>query len=161
MLDWLTIIFLLLLGLIFLVGEVFFLPGVTIMGIIGAIFSGAGIYLSYSYFGSEVGNIVLMLTVIANASALFYSLKSGVWQKFALKKSIKSKVNEDDPIYILNEGDVGTAKTTLRPVGDAEISGARFEVTSSKGLIDVGKPIKVVKIEGRKIFVEEIKSLEN
>ncbi len=161
MLDWLTIIFLLLLGLIFLIGEVFFLPGVTIMGIIGAIFSGLGIYLSYSYFGSEVGNIVLMLTVIANAAAFFYSLKGGIWQKFALKKSIKSKVNEDDPIYILNEGDLGIAKTTLRPVGDAEISGARFEVISSKGLVEVGKTIKVVKIDGRKIFVEEVKSLES
>ncbi|MCU0390316.1 MAG: NfeD family protein [Thermoflexibacter sp.] len=161
MIEWLTVFFLLLLGLIFLLAEMFFIPGITIAGILSVIFSGAGVYLSYSYFGSDVGNIIFLITAAINAVSVFYGFKSNLWQKFALNKSINSKVNEDIPVYILNVGDIGITKTILRPIGDAEISGENFEVRSISGMIDVNKQIKIVRIEGKKIFVEEIKSLTN
>jgi membrane-bound ClpP family serine protease len=159
MITWLTVILLLLLGLFFLLAEMFFIPGITVAGILGVLFSAAGIYLSYDYFGSDVGNIIFFITALINTVSFFYSFKSGLWKKFALNKSINSKVNEEEPIYILNEGDIGVAKTTLRPIGMAEINGNKFEVSSSSGMVDVGKQIKIIRIDGKKIVVEEIKSL--
>ncbi|TAH19844.1 MAG: hypothetical protein EAZ08_07195 [Cytophagales bacterium] len=159
MIEWLTVIFLLLLGVVFLLGEMFFIPGITIAGLFGVAFSGAGIYLSYSYFGSEVGNMLFFISLLINVIAFFYSFKSGLWKKFALNKVINSRVNEEEPIYLLDEGDVGIATTTLRPMGMIEVNGHKFEVSSDTGMIDVGKPVKIVRIEGRKILVEEIKSL--
>ncbi len=159
MIEWLTVISLLLLGLVFFIGEVFFIPGITIAGLLGVAFSGAGVYLSYSYFGSDVGNMIFFASVLINSITFFYSFRSGLWKKFALNKSISSRVNEEDPIYILNEGDVGIASTMLRPMGMVEIGGNKFEVSSNSGLIDVGKPVKIVRIDGRKILVEEVKSL--
>lgn len=161
MIEWLTVIFLLLLGVVFLLGEMFFLPGITIAGLFGVAFSGAGIYLSYSYFGSDVGNMLFLVSVLVNALAFFYSFRSGLWKKFALNKVINSRVNEEDPLYLLNEGDIGIATTTLRPVGMVEVNGHRFEMSSDAGMIDVGKPVKIVRIDGRKILVEEIKRLES
>jgi membrane-bound ClpP family serine protease len=160
MIEWLTVISLVLLGLVFLIGEMFFLPGITIAGLLGLVFSGTGIYLSYSYFGSEVGNLIFLFSVLINSFTFFYSFRSGLWKKFALNKSISSRVNEEDPIYILNEGDIGIASTTLRPMGMIEIRGNKFEVNSNSGLIEVGKSVKIIRIDGRKILVEEIKSLE-
>lgn len=161
MIEWLTVIFLLLLGILCLFGEMFFLPGITIAGLFGVLFSGAGIYLSYSYFGNDIGNTIFFVTMLINAVAFFYSFKSGLWKKFALNKTINSRVNEEEPIYILNEGDVGIAATSLRPMGMIEIKGNKFEVSSSSGMIDVGKQVKIVRIDGRKITVEEIKSLNS
>ena len=109
MIEWLTVIFLLLLGVIFLLAEMFFIPGITIAGLFGVAFSGAGIYLSYSYFGDDVGNMILLISLLINAITFFYSFKSGLWKKFALNKVINSRVNEEDPIYMLNEGDIGVA----------------------------------------------------
>jgi membrane-bound ClpP family serine protease len=159
MIEWLTVVFLLLLGIIFLLGEMFFLPGITIAGLFGIAFSGAGIYLGYSYFGDEVGNLLLLISMLVNAITFFYSFKSGLWKKFALNKVINSRVNEEDPVYMLNEGDVGIASTSLRPMGMIEVYGHKFEVVSNAGMIDVGKPVKILRIDGRKILVEEIKSL--
>ena len=159
MIEWLTVIFLLFLGMICLLGEMFFIPGITIAGLFGVLFSGAGIYLSYSYFGNDIGNIIFFVTALINTAAFFYSFKSGLWKKFALNKAINSRVNEEDPVYILNEGDIGIATTTLRPMGMIEIQGNKFEVSSNSGMIDVGKQVKIVRIDGRKITVEEVKRL--
>jgi membrane protein implicated in regulation of membrane protease activity len=44
-------------------------------------------------------------------------------------------------------------------MGMIEIKGNKFEVSSNTGMIDVGKQVKIVRIDGRKITVEEVKSL--
>ena len=44
-------------------------------------------------------------------------------------------------------------------MGMIEVHGHKFEVSSNSGMVEVGKPIKIIRIDGRKIFVEEVKSL--
>ncbi len=50
-------------------------------------------------------------------------------------------------------GATGVSKTSLHPVGTAEIEGARVEVIARSGAIDAGTPIRVVEVRGNEIFV--------
>ena len=56
-----TIIALLVIGLALLVVEVVFVPGTTVVGVIGVIFAGAGVIITYRYFGSAAPSISIMI----------------------------------------------------------------------------------------------------
>lgn len=49
----------------------------------------------------------------------------------------------------------GAALTDLRPVGTAEIEGARIQVLAEGGLIDKGRPVRVTSVEGTVVKVRE------
>jgi len=116
----------------------------------------AGISWSFSEFGSPVGWSVTAITALVSAGVVVYTFKIGAWKRFALKQAIDSKVNEDRPIE-LTVGDRGQARSALRPIGKADFAGSEFEVRSLGELIKTGTKIKIIKLEGRKIFVEPIK----
>jgi membrane-bound serine protease (ClpP class) len=50
-------------------------------------------------------------------------------------------------------GRTGTALSPLRPAGIADIDGARVDVVSDGGFIDVGTPIEVTRVDGNRIVV--------
>ena len=153
--DWVIIIFLLVLGLAFLVAEVIFVPGTTIVGIVGLIAMIYGIYHSYSTFGDTVGHWVLLGSGIAGVAAVVLSLRSKAWEKFSLNKRHLSRVNEDVPVTF-KKGDRGEAISSLRPMGTAEFNGVQVEVTSTGGHISRGEKLEVVKVTDRKVYVERI-----
>ena len=93
--DWVTVILLLIGGIILIVVEIIFIPGTTIVGIIGVAFLVFGVIIGYSKFGSQTGTIILVTTLVTGAGVTFFSFKAGVWQRFSLKNTNKSKFNED------------------------------------------------------------------
>lgn len=156
MIIWVVIIGLILFGLGLIIVEVIFVPGTTIVGILGIILAGFGVYLSFTNFGNNVGTIVLVGTGIIATLALVISFRKGVWKKFALKDQISSKFNEHIEIST-QEGDEGVALSSLRPFGKAEIKERVFEVKTNGNYVDAGEKIKVIKIDKNKIIVEPIK----
>ena len=42
----------------------------------------------------------------------------------------------------------------LRPVGTADFDGVKLEVLAEGEFIEAGKPVRVVRVEGRKIVVD-------
>ena len=114
-----------------------------------------GIYLSFEYFGTTTGWWVTGGSSFFFLIALVYSFKSGTWDRFSLKHSIDSKVNEDLTIS-LKPGDIGKALSALRPVGKAEFEDAEYEVTSLGDYVESGAEIRIIKIEVNKVFVETI-----
>jgi membrane-bound ClpP family serine protease len=153
MMEWLTISALILIGIGLIIIEIIFVPGTTIVGILGFAMSGYGIYLGYDYFGNTTGHIVLTSSVILAFVCIFYSFKSGAWKKFANKSAIKSKVNEGLTID-LKEGDLGQSTSSLKPIGKGIFNDKEYEVTSQGNFITEKQPIKIIKIEKNKIFVE-------
>jgi len=154
MLEWLTVLALLIFGLALFILEVIFIPGTTVVGIVGFLSSILGVYLSYSYFGTTIGLITMSAAVLFNVGALYYSFKSGLWQKLALKKTISSKVNEDQPQ--LNLGQKGVTLSALRPMGMAEFMGETREVQTTGKFLDQNTAVEIIKIEGKKIVVQPI-----
>ena len=155
MLEWFFVIGLVLFGLSLIIVEIIFIPGTTIVGIIGLVFAGFGIYLSYDYFGSSTGTIVLVASGVISLAVFGISIRSGVWRKFALKGAIKSKVNEDLTVD-LAIGDKGILVSALRPIGKAEFTNKIYEVRTTGNFLDAGKEVQITKIQVNKIYVERI-----
>jgi membrane-bound ClpP family serine protease len=152
---WIIIIALLLIGLALIVAELVFIPGTTVVGILGFIFSAAGIIISYKHFGSDIGFYILIGMSAITLVTLFYSFRSGSWSRFSLKSSIKSKVNEG-MVDTLHVGDEGKTISTLRPIGKAEFHNKQFEVKTGGDYVDSGTPIRIVLIHSNQILVEPI-----
>jgi len=155
MVEWITVISLILFGLFLVVAEIIFVPGTTLVGIVGFIFLITGIGFSFNYFGSETGWIIVGVTSVASGLILYYSFKVNVWSRFSLKSSIDSKVNEGE-LDALTVGAEGEAVSALRPIGKAEIENKMYEVKTLGEYLDSGSKIRVIKIVSNQIIVEPI-----
>ncbi|MEO1256227.1 MAG: NfeD family protein [Bacteroidota bacterium] len=153
--DWLVISGLLLFGTFLIIAEVIFVPGTTVVGILGAIFSAYGIYLGYDYYGSSTGTIILIISLIANLAALIFAFKSKSWERFSLKESLKGKHNDGIKIDI-QVGDQGLTISSLKPIGKALFNNQEIEVRSNGGFISENVEIEILKIDSSKIFVQPV-----
>jgi membrane-bound ClpP family serine protease len=155
MIMWLVVSALILVGLTLIIVEIVFIPGTTVVGLLGLIFTIVGIAFSYTYFGSEVGFYVLLGTGIVSAGALYLSFRKGAWNKFSNKSTIDSKVNEGMAAH-LNAGEEGISISALRPMGSAEFHGKIFEVKTNGEFVNNGIKVRIVKIQSNDILVEPI-----
>lgn len=152
--EWITVIGLLLFGIALIIIEVIFVPGTTIVGIAGFIVAGFSVYLTYDYFGSDVGNIFLIVAAICGIVAVILSFRSNAWQKLSLKEVNSGKSN--DIKHNLSLGDEGKTISSLKPFGKAEFQDQILEVRSNGGWINENTPIKIIRIENNRITVEPI-----
>ncbi len=156
--DWITVILLLIVGIALLVVEIIFIPGTTIIGIIGTSLMVFGVIIGYSKFGNQTGTILLVGAIVTGGVVTFLSFRSGVWKRFALKTTNTSKVNDDIKIEHLL-GAEGVTLSALRPYGKAEIYALTYEVKTLGNYLTAGTKIKVTNIDkDHKIYVEQIKS---
>jgi membrane-bound ClpP family serine protease len=155
MVEWITVISLIFFGLALIVVEIIFVPGTTLVGVLGFGFLILGVGLSFRYFDAETGWITVGATAVASGAILYYSFSSNVWGKFSLKTSSNSKVNEGE-LDELKVGAEGQTISALRPIGKAELNNKTFEVKTLGEYLDSGKRIRVIKILSNQIIVEPI-----
>lgn len=155
MVEWTTVISLILFGLLLLIAEIIFVPGTTVVGLVGFVFMAVGVGLSFRYFGSEMGWTIVGGAAVASGLLLYLAFKTNVWSKFALKSAIKSKVNEGE-MDELKPGQEGNALSALRPVGKADLGGKIFEVKTNGEYIDTGTRIRIIRIISNQIIVEPL-----
>jgi membrane-bound ClpP family serine protease len=160
--EWIIVGLLIILGLVLLIAEIIFIPGTTVAGVLGALMTVAGIYLSFDFFGDSVGAIILSISVFTASISIYYSFSTKTWEKLALhdtlEKPAKEEEAEKNKIFV---GNTGIAKTDLRPVGTGVFGGEFFEVTVMRGYIHAGTGIKIVKVTGNKIYVENTENSAN
>lgn len=155
MAEWITVIGLILVGIFLVVAEIIFIPGIFIAGSIGAGLSIYSVYLSYDYFGSDTGVIVMIGAVLANILALVLALRGKSWERFSLKQTHSSRVNEQYD-YNLQIGDKGVTTSSLKPIGKALFNDEVIEVRSMGNFVNENIDVKILTIESRKIIVEPI-----
>jgi membrane-bound ClpP family serine protease len=153
--DAIMIGVLLIAGLSLVIIEIIFVPGTTVVGIAGVISSIVGVYLSFSIYGDNIGYLVTTVAVILNTATLIWALRTRAWERFSLKSSINSKVNEGQQVG-LKVGDTGTTISALRPIGKALFGEKEYEVTTGSSFLDSGKKIKIVRIKNSKIYIEPL-----
>lgn len=154
MLTLIAILMLILLGLVLLVVEIIFIPGTTLVGILGVAFAGLGVFLGFTVYGSEVGMWLLVGTAVAGIASVLLSVRNKSWRRFSLDKSIDSRVNEDEVLVPL--GARGVTISKLRPSGKADFDGRIFEVRTNGYHLEAGVAVRVHKIENRTIYVEPL-----
>lgn len=152
---WMLILALVLVGLILIIVEVIFVPGTTLVGILGVVFLGAAVMSTYRNYGSEVGFYVLLGTASVTAVALFFSFRSQAWSRFANKSAIDSKVNEGMTAS-LTLGEEGKAVSSLKPMGTVQFKSGSFEVKTLGDYVDVGTKVKIVHLQSNQIIVKPI-----
>ena len=144
-----------LLGTFLMVAEIIFVPGTTIVGILGFIFSAYCIYLGYDYYGPATGSLILIGALVLNVAALVIAFKGKSWERFSLKNTMKGSFNEDFKIDI-KEGDKGTTISSLKPIGKAMFGDHEIEVRSDGGFVAENIEIEVKRIDSSKIIVQPV-----
>ena len=146
------VIGIILIGIVLILLEILILPGM-IAGIIGGLLILFGIYESYAEFGTTTGHIVTVCTIVTLLLSIYFSFKSGAWNRFGLKNTIEGKVN-DVASLSLNIGDEGSTLSALRPSGTILIDGKRIEAQSQGEMIDAGTKVIITKVLPNKVFVK-------
>ncbi|WP_010270285.1 NfeD family protein [Paenibacillus senegalensis] len=146
-------------GIILLLLEVI-LPGVGFFAIAGSLALFSGIVLASYDTGSGLRSlaIALLIAIVVVAIVIRIFKHRGIWNKFVLKEELKTELgysSSKSKTHLL--GLTGEALTTLRPSGTAQIGEEKVDVVTDGGYIDRGRPVKVVKIEGTRVVVTEIK----
>ncbi len=152
------IIILILLGIILFLIEFLLVPGITVAGISGAVLMIGGIILGYHHHGTQVGNLILLGTVVFSIIILYFVLKSRTWKNIMLDSRIEGKVNKlERDKGLIKTGDKGVSVTRLNPMGRIEVNGEYYEAKSLNRFVDENTPLIVRKISGNQIIVEPIK----
>lgn len=155
MIDWVTVFSLILLGIALLVVEIIFVPGTTVVGVVGFVLLLGGVVLSFRYYGSTIGWTTASGSAVGTAVILYFCFKSDVWSRFASKATINSRVNEGE-MNDLHVGTEGIAVSALRPIGKAELKGKIYEVKTFGSYLETGKKIRIIEILSNQIVVEQI-----
>ena len=129
------------------------MPGVSVVGIVGAGAMIVGVVFAFTTYGPIFGALALMGALAGSAVAITIALKSNTWKRAMLDAKISGKVNVID-VKKIQTGDQGVTVTRLNPMGKALINEEFYEVASTDNLINENTKIKVVKIDGNKIYVK-------
>ena len=146
-----------LVGLLLIFLEIFFIPGTTMFGILGGVAMLIGIVLMYSYYGATYGNVTLGISSVAVVVAIVLGFRVIESNKLAMKAEITGKVNELEATA-LNVGDKGVTVTELRPNGKANFNGTKTEVYSNGEYIARDTEIEIAKITRDKVFIQPLKT---
>ena len=144
---------LLIIGLILLMVEMLFIPGTTVVGILGFLVSLAGVAYAFLTFENNTALWITAIAAIVNLVAVWYGFSSGVWNRFSLKSSMSGGAfdGRTDGLQI---GMRGKAISDIKPFGKIILDEKIYEVKSEEGFIEVGKNVEIIKIENNKILVK-------
>lgn len=155
MAEWTIVISLVLFGLLLVIVEVIFIPGTTLVGVLGFISMIIGVILAFRYFGDETGWLTLGGATAASGVLLYVAFRTNVWRRFAINTSIDSKVNEIEALNFV-VGMEGTALSALRPIGKGEFGNNVAEVRTLGDYVEAGRRIRIIKVLTNQIVVEII-----
>lgn len=152
---WLIVAALILAGLLLVIVEIVFIPGTTVVGVIGVVLSFVGIFFGYREFGSSTGHLILASTTAAMGLMVYYAFQSKTWSRVALKSTIDSRNNEGFlESFAVNEE--GVCVSALRPVGKAEFNKRLVEVSSEGDYVDAGTKVRIKEVSPAGIIVVQI-----
>lgn len=154
-------------GLALIGAEVFVIPGIGLAGVAGtlavlasATMSMVGSYPSMSEVISSLGFVAVAILLVA----LFaFALVRHLPYSRSLRGILLDASTSRDAGYLSAPdrddliGVVGTTITALRPSGTAEFGDERVDVVTEGPFIDAGVPVKIVRAEGYRHVVREVR----
>ena len=160
--EWAFLLFILGVGLIAL--EVFVIPGFGVAGILGiTLMLGSVFFVFDKAYEFRTAVMWLSISVILTSGlailAAFLLPETQLFQRLALSTVMDTEMGyhssspEDFQGYL---GKSGVALTPLRPSGTARIADKRVDVVTVGDFIAQDSNVKVVEVEGSKVFVEAV-----
>lgn len=151
--SYFLIVCLILIGFIFVSLELLVFPGTTLAGVAGLASLGYAVYGAFAYHGTQAGYAVLVTVLVLSVILLVVIFRSRTWRKLELDATVDGRVNEASSK--LQVGMKGVAISRLAPMGTIEVEGETYEAGSQTSFIDPKTPVRVVKIEGGKVWVKQ------
>jgi membrane-bound ClpP family serine protease len=155
--ELILIVGLIVLAIIFLLLEVFLIPGISIAGIGSALCFIAGIYLAYIHLGVVTGTWILGISLLITGGILYGFFKSKTLDKIALDTKIDS---QPEP-YLGKEikpGDIGVTVSRLAPIGNVQFVETIVEGRSINEMIEPGAKVVAVEIGPKNIMVRKVEA---
>ena len=149
------VIFLVLLGLFFLVAELVFLPGAALGVILSLASYAAATYFAFVRIGMVGGFITLGIILLLSLIATIISLRAKTWQRFALKNKVEGQ-SMQTPAEEVKIGDCGVTISRLSPMVKVLIGGKEYEAKSAEAYIDQRTEVTVTGFENFTIIVKSI-----
>jgi membrane-bound serine protease (ClpP class) len=165
-------IFLVLLGAILLAAEVFVIPGFGIAGVLGFLAVGAGFLFLAG--GATIGEPSVDASFLYDFGFQFILTALGGMTLLAVlsrwlpsvgpaRRLVLAAPEGPSPGSVVDPeraparvGQRGTARSTLRPSGTAEIDGRLVDVTAVGAFVDPGQVVEVVAVEGNHVDVRPV-----
>jgi len=146
-------------GFILVVVEMFH-PGFGVPGIAGTVLLLLGVVITAKSVLDVLIMLVIVFTILGCAlTVVLKSVTTGRLSKSLVLHSAQNKeggyIGTEDLNYFL--GQEGITITILRPSGIGDFKGIKLDVVSQGEFVSKDKAIKIVKVEGRRIVVEEVK----
>ncbi|MCC5936027.1 MAG: NfeD family protein [Lunatimonas sp.] len=150
----LIIISLVVFGAILLLAEIIFIPGTTLIGLLGLVFTAVGVFYAYKELEASSASLVFAGTAVINGGLLIFGFKSGMWSRFSLKDTNTSRTF-DDRFVGLQVGQEGRTKSDCKPFGKAEFGDKIYEVKSEGGFLATNTPVYIYRLENNKIIIKQ------
>lgn len=152
--TWFILLSLLALGIILVLVEILFVPGTTVVGILGVIVTGVGIFYAFRSFEYNLALSILAVAFLFNLGVIIYGFRSGVWDKFSLKDTISSR-SFDERLVGLEIGQKGKTVSDFKPYGKVEFGDKIYEAKSKNGFLSPGTEVYIDKLENNRIIINK------
>jgi membrane-bound serine protease (ClpP class) len=170
--EWWDLAFITL-GIILLMIELFYIPGFGVIGLGGIISLCVGLYLSFTRVPipeytwdyqrlSDAGQTMTVATVLLSIFVVVtwrYLPRTPMARWLVLADS-----QTEDAGYIVQTtedesavGLRGQASSYLRPAGRGRFEGKTYDVVTRGEFLDAGTPIEIIRVEGNRYVVTELK----
>lgn len=153
--EWTIVGSLIVLGLLLLVVEILFVPGTTLIGLLGFLLVIVGCGLSFSWFGVRTGWLTVAASAGLSGIAIYLSFRSKLWFRFALRSTSEGTATETVAGKV-TVGEQGRTLSSLRPSGKAEFTSGVYEVRTMGHYAEPGTSVRVLRVEDNQIIVEII-----
>ena len=153
--NFLIIIFLIILGIVLLLIEVTILPGITIAGVGSFLVLVYSVYLAFTTYGSLIGFLTLAFVLIVAPLFVYKLFKGKTGKSMVLNTVLHGFVNEINPEKV-KVGDIGITIGRLAPMGKIKVNDEVVEVRSTGTLVNPGARVKIISIEKSLVTVEPL-----
>ncbi len=153
--DITLVIVLVAIGILLLLAELFIFPGISVAGVGGAASLVGAVVMAYVRINPMAGRIVLLVSLVTLAAAIYAFMKFRTLDKMALKENIDAKVDLVSGTDV-KVGDVGKTVSRLAPMGKVEVHGHVFEAKSLGNFVDEECGVKVIEVQGNILVVSRL-----
>jgi membrane-bound serine protease (ClpP class) len=146
-------------GILGILWELHVLPGHGFPGILGGLCLLLAVLFAFGLPFLFVAVETLATAIVLTAIVFSLFTRAVPTNAFARRLALAAA---QGPEYVASDdhtslrGKVGTASSFLRPAGIASVEGHRVDVLTEGEFIPQGTPIRVVRVEGARVFVEAV-----
>lgn len=153
--NFLIILFLIILGIVLLLIEVTILPGITVAGIGSFLVLVYSVYLAFTSYGTLAGFLTLAFVLIAAPLLIFKLFKGKAGKSMVLNTVLTGVANEINPEKV-KVGDIGVTIGRLAPMGKIKVNDEVVEVRSTGTFVNPGEKVRIIHIEKSLVTVEPL-----